>query len=170
MMNPNRYTEKAREAIVAAQEIAEEHSQQQVDAEHLLLALLDQEDGLAPELLRRAGANPADLRAHVQADVERTPKVYGGGQLYLAQTLNRVLRTADDEAKRLKDEYVSTEHLLLGLVETPDGNAGRALRDAGVTKEKLSQALTSVRGSQRVTDQNPEGKYQSLEKYGRDLT
>ncbi|MGD9891996.1 MAG: ATP-dependent chaperone ClpB [Dehalococcoidia bacterium] len=169
-MNPNRYTEKAREAVLAAQELAESHSHQQVDAEHLLLALIDQEGGLAPELLRRMGANPADLRARVVADLERVPKVYGGGQLYMAQNLNRVLRTADDEAKRLKDEYVSTEHLLLGLVEAQDGAAGRALRDAGITKEQVLQALTAVRGSQRVTDQNPEGKYQALEKYGRDLT
>jgi ATP-dependent Clp protease ATP-binding subunit ClpB len=169
-MNPNRYTEKAREAVLAAQELAESHSHQQVDAEHLLLALLDQEGGLTPELLRRMGANPADLRARVAADLERVPKVYGGGQLYMAQNLNRVLRTADEEAKRLKDEYVSTEHLLLGLVEAQDGAAGRALRDAGITKEQVLQALTAVRGSQRVTDQNPEGKYQALEKYGRDLT
>ncbi|MGH2588909.1 MAG: ATP-dependent Clp protease ATP-binding subunit, partial [Dehalococcoidia bacterium] len=168
-MNPNRMTEKAREAIFAAQELAESHNHQQVDAEHLLLALLDQEGGLTPELLRRMGVDPADLRARAVAGLERVPKVYGGGQLYMAQNLNRVLRTADDEAKRLKDEYISTEHLLLGLVES-DGAAGRDLREAGVTKEKLLQALTAVRGSQRVTDQNPEGKYQALEKYGRDLT
>jgi ATP-dependent Clp protease ATP-binding subunit ClpB len=169
-MNPNRLTEKAREAVLTAQELAENSNHQQVDAEHLLLALLDQEGGLTPELLRRMGVNPADLRARIVADLDRVPKVYGGGQLYMAQNLNRVLRAADDEAKRLKDEYVSTEHLLLGLVEAQDGAAGRALRDAGVTKEKVLQALTSVRGSQRVTDPNPEGKYQALEKYGRDLT
>jgi ATP-dependent Clp protease ATP-binding subunit ClpB len=169
-MNPNRMTEKAREALLAAQEIAEERNHQQVEAEHLLLALLDQEGGLVPELVRRMGVNPGDLRGRVVAELDKVPKVYGGGQLYLGQTLNRVMRTADDEAKRLKDEYISTEHLLMGLVEARDGAAGRALAEMGVTREKLLQALTAVRGSQRVTDQNPEGKYQALEKYGRDLT
>src|SRR5690348_12780720 len=100
-MNPNRMTEKAREALLAAQEIAEERNHQQVDAEHLLLALLDQEGGLVPELLRRMNVTPSDLRARVVADLDKVPKVYGGGQLYLAQNLNRVLRTADEEAKRM---------------------------------------------------------------------
>src|SRR5947209_179245 len=129
-MNPNRYTEKAREAVMAAQELAESHSHQQVDAEHLLLALLDQEDGLVPELLRRMGVSLADLHARVTADLERISKVYGGGQLYMAQSLNRVLKSADDEAKRMKDEYVSTEHLLLGLIDARDNAAGKALADA----------------------------------------
>src|SRR5215216_1157029 len=169
-MNPNRMTEKAREALLAAQEIAEERSQQQVDTEHLLLALLDQEGGLVPELVRRMGVEVGDLRSRMVADLDKIPKVYGGGQLYLGQTLNRVLRSADEEAKRMKDEYISTEHLLLGLIEARDGAAGKALAEAGVSREKLLQALTGVRGNQRVTDQNPEGKYQALEKYGRDLT
>jgi len=170
-MNTNRLTEKAREALLAAQEIADERQHQQVDTEHMLLALLGQEGGLAPELIRRAGGNPDDVRRRVDAELERVPKVYGGsGQLYLAQRLNRVMKAAEDEAKRLKDEYVSTEHLVLALVNAQDAPAGQALRSAGVTPERLLQALTSIRGSQRVTDQNPEGKYQALEKYGRDLT
>jgi ATP-dependent Clp protease ATP-binding subunit ClpB len=168
-MNANRLTEKAREAVVAAQELAESNQNQQVDAEHLLATLIDQEGGLTPELLRRMGVDPGEVRRRVQAEIERLPEVYGG-QTYLGQRLSRVLKTADDEAKRLQDEYVSTEHLLLGLVEAQDGPAGRILRELGVTKEKVLQALTSVRGNQRVTDQNPEGKYQALEKYGRDLT
>jgi ATP-dependent Clp protease ATP-binding subunit ClpB len=169
-MNVNRLTEKAREAVLTAQEIAQDHNHQQVDAEHLLLALLDQAEGLTPELLRRMGVDLGELRRRVAAEIAKTPKVYGGGQLYMAQRLNAVLRAADDEAKRMKDEYVSTEHLLLALVDAHDAPAGRLLREMGVTRERLLQALTAVRGSQRVTDQNPEGKYQALEKYGRDLT
>src|SRR6266508_1136836 len=126
-MNVNRLTEKAREAVLAAQEIAQDHNHQQVDAEHLLLALLDQDGGLTPELLRRMGVDPGELRRRVVAEIERTPKVYGGGQLYMAQRLSAVLRAAKEEAKRLKDEYVSTEHLLLALVDAQDAPAGRLL-------------------------------------------
>ncbi|HEY8490857.1 MAG TPA: ATP-dependent chaperone ClpB [Dehalococcoidia bacterium] len=169
-MDVNRLTEKARAALLAAQDLAGERNHQQVEPEHLLLALLDQDGGLVPVLLRHMGTAVEGVRARVTEELDRLPKVYGNTQLYMSQRLSRVLRTADEQAKRLRDEYVSTEHLLLALADPRDGAAARILREAGVTQEAVLQALTAVRGSQRVTDPNPEEKYQALERYGRDLT
>ncbi len=170
-MDINRFTEKAQEALAAAQRRGQRGGQQQVDVEHLLLALLEQEPGLAPSILRKAGVNLEGLRRRAEQEVERLPRVSGGGgdNVYVSSRLNRVLDRAEDEAKQLKDDYISVEHLLLALIE--DGGAtGRLLKELGVSRDRIMGALREVRGSQRVTTQNPEATYEALEKYGRDLT
>jgi ATP-dependent Clp protease ATP-binding subunit ClpB len=169
-MDFNTYTEKAQQAVAAAQTSAERHSNAQVDVEHLLLALLEQQDGVVPQLFAKLGANAQRSQAAIQAEIERLPRAYGT-QTVVSPRLKKVFDAAKSEADRLTDEYVSTEHLLLAIAsETGQGAASRLLRDLGITRDRILQALTSIRGNQRVTDQNPEGKYQALEKYGRDLT
>jgi ATP-dependent Clp protease ATP-binding subunit ClpB len=171
-MDINRFTEKAQEALQDAQRRAQRGGQQQVDVEHLLLALLEQEPGLAPSILRKANIDLDGLRRRAEQEVERVPRVStagGSDHVYVSGRLSRVLNRAEDEAKQLKDDYVSVEHLLLALTE--DGGAtGRLLKEFGVTRDRIMAALKEVRGSQRVTSQNPEGTYEALEKYGRDLT
>jgi ATP-dependent Clp protease ATP-binding subunit ClpB len=172
-MDMNRFTEKAQEALAAAQRQAVRLSHQQVDVEHLLLALLEQEQGLAAPIFQKAGASGDRLKRRVEQELERLPRVSGtwGGpeQVYVTGRLNRLLTQAEDEAKRLKDEYVSVEHLLLAM--TDDGGAtGRLLKELGITRDKLMAGLREVRGHQRVTSPTPESTYQALEKYGRDLT
>ena len=171
-MNINKFTEKAQEAIMAAQRAAEDQNHSQVDNEHLLFALLGQSDGVAAEVVRKLGKDPRQLLQQVEAEIQRMPKQYGGGgQLYVSPRLHATLNLAGQEAERLKDEYISTEHLLIALADDQDkGPSSRILRAAGITRDGIYSVLTSIRGGQRVTDQNPEGKYQSLEKYGRDLT
>src|ERR1700690_1796702 len=172
-MDFNRLTEKAQEAVRAAQSIASRYGNQQMDVEHLLAALLEQADGLAPAILIKAGANVEGLHRRTIQDIERLPKVSGsaGGpdQVYVTGRLNRLFTQAEDEARKLKDEYISIEHLLLAMTDD-GGNTGRLLKEFGVTRERLLTALQEVRGSQRVTSQNPEATYQALERYGRDLT
>ncbi len=169
-MDFNTYTEKAQQAVAAAQTSAERHSNAQVDVEHLLLALLEQQDGVVPQLFAKLGANAQRSQAAIQAEIERLPRAYGT-QTVVSPRLKKVFDAAKSEADRLTDEYVSTEHLLLAIAsETGQGAASRLLRDLGITRDRILQALTSIRGNQPVTDQNPEGKYQALEKYGRDLT
>src|SRR4030088_611598 len=163
-MKLDRFTEKAREALQSAAQEAQERGQQAIEAEHLLLALVRQQDGIARPLLEAAGASIPGLEAALVSRVERLPRVSGGAQPYLSNELSRILDQAEKEAEALKDEYISTEHLLLAAAEHP------MLKEAGVTRTSLLQALRQVRGSQRVTDQNPESKYQALERYGRDLT
>ena len=163
-MRLDRFTEKAQEGLQAAAREAQERGQQAIEPEHVLLALLRQQDGLARPLLEAAGASIPGLEAALVSRVERLPRVSGGTQPYLSSELIRTLDQAEKEAEQLKDEYVSTEHILLAASEHPQ------LKAAGVTRDSLFQALRRVRGSQRVTDQNPESKYQALEKYGRDLT
>ncbi len=164
-MDFNRFTEKLQEAVRAAQGKALRNGNQQVDVEHLLAALLEQEGGLSASILTRAGVNTEALKRRIEGDLERLPKVSGptGGvdQIYVTSRFNKLLTTAEDEAKKLKDEYVSVEHVLLAAVD---------LAELGVTRDRLLQALREVRGSQRVTSQNPESTYEALEKYGRDLT
>ncbi len=171
-MDINRLTEKAQEALRAAQGEAIRLGHQQVDVEHLLLALLDQEGGLATSILDKAGVDAKILRQHVEAELARLPKVSGasGGDVYITGRLNRLLVKAEDEAKTLKDEYISVEHLLLAMIDEKSAAAGRILSEHGLTRDRLMQTLKQVRGSQRVTSQNPETTYESLEKYGRDLT
>jgi ATP-dependent Clp protease ATP-binding subunit ClpB len=170
-MNTNKYTEKAQEAISSAQQIAENNNNTQLDVEHLLMALLDQSEGIAPQILVKLGVDPSQIKTQIKSELDRLPKAYGPVQLYMSPRLKRVFSVAQSEAERLKDEYVSTEHLLVAIVDDQDkGAAGRVLKSHGVTKDSIYQALTSIRGSQRITDPNPEGKYQALEKYGRDLT
>ncbi|MFL6055374.1 MAG: ATP-dependent Clp protease ATP-binding subunit, partial [Actinoallomurus sp.] len=164
-MDPNRLTEKSQEALHDAQTKALRFGHTEVDAEHLLLALLDQPEGLAPRLLEQTGVNIDLLRSEVEAKLNKRPKVTGPGaspgQVYITQRLSRLLDVAEREAKRLKDEYVSVEHLVLALIE--DGVI------KGVSRDQFLQALTKIRGSQRVTSATPEAAYEALTKYGRDL-
>jgi len=169
-MDINRFTEKAQEAFQAANQAALRLGHQQLEPEHLLLALLEQEPGLAVSILRKADVNTESLKSQVIRDLEKLPRVSGSGdQVYLGGRLNRLVANAESEAKKFKDEYVSVEHLLLALL-ADGGAAGRALKDAGVSHDRLMKALQEVRGHQRVTSQNPEATYESLERYGRDLT
>jgi ATP-dependent Clp protease ATP-binding subunit ClpB len=163
-MTSDKFTEKAQQALQGGAELARESGQQAVEPEHVLLALVREEEGVARTLLERAGASAQALEPALVSVIERLPKVSGGGQPYISPALNTALEQAGKEAERLKDEYISTEHLLLALA----GN--KVLKEAGATHDALLQALRQIRGSQRVTDQNPESKYQALEKYGRDLT
>src|SRR5215472_6862126 len=172
-MNLNRLTERSQEALREAQSLATRANNQGVDVEHLMLALLASRDGISAPLLQAAGANGDALRTRLQQEVERLPKVSGPAarpdQVYVTQRLSQLLTRAEDEAAGLKDEYVSVEHLLLAALS--DGGAtGRLLRDQGVTRDTLMDALRKVRGSQRVTSPTPETTYQALERYGRDLT
>ncbi|MFO0814727.1 MAG: ATP-dependent chaperone ClpB [Gemmatales bacterium] len=169
-MNPNKLTEKSQEALQAAQGLALRRRHQQMDVEHLFLALLEQEEGLAPALLAKLGANPKSLVSRLEAELDKTPKVSGGDdQVYVAGRLNRLMANAEDEAKKLKDDFVSVEHLLLAMMNDT-GFTGKMLKEAGLNRDDVMKALKEVRGAQRVTTQNPEGTYQSLQKYGRDLT
>ncbi len=140
-MNPNRLTERAREALVAAQDLAQERNSGQVEPEHLLYALLGQADGVAPQMLRALGLDPAAVLQDVDQALQQLPKVYGG-QLSLSQRLSKALARADEEAKSLHDDYISTEHLLLALAEQTDGPGGKLLARLGVTREKALSALT----------------------------
>jgi ATP-dependent Clp protease ATP-binding subunit ClpB len=170
-MRLDKFTIKAQEALQTAQGMADQLGHQEVLPEHVLAALIDQEEGIIPPLLQKLGVTPRALRTELQQALDRLPKVQGGGgQIYLSQRLRRVLDKAQQEAERLKDEYVSTEHVLMAIAAEGEGAAGRLLRAAGVTEESILKALQDVRGSARVTDQNPEEKYQALERYGRDLT
>jgi ATP-dependent Clp protease ATP-binding subunit ClpB len=173
-MDMNRLTQKSQEALHDAQTRALRFGHVEVDGEHLLLALLDQPEGLVPRLLGSAGADPDQTRAVVEAELGRRPRVSGPGaspgQVFVTQRLSRLLDSAEREAARLKDDYVSVEHLILALVEEGAATAaGRALREQGLTRERFLSALTGIRGNQRVTSAIPEVAYEALEKYGRDL-
>ena len=172
-MDINKLTEKLQEALSAAQSKAVRYSHQQVDVEHLLLALLEQERGLATSILNKANVDVESLRRNIEQELDRVPKVTAPtgepGQVYITSRLNRLLIQAEDESKKLGDEYVSVEHVLLAMTDDT-GATGRLLKQSGVTQERLMQTLREVRGSQRVTSQNPEATYEALEKYGRDLT
>ena len=170
-MRFDKFTVKSQEAIAEAQSITEKMNHQQIDTEHLFKALLDQPEGVVVPLLKKAGIDVPQLRARIEEILEKVPKVYGGGgaQVYLSQALNKVFIKAQEEAGKLKDDFVSTEHLLIGLAEEKGTAAGKLLSESGLTRDLIFKTLKEIRGSQRVTDQNPEGKYQSLEKYARDL-
>jgi ATP-dependent Clp protease ATP-binding subunit ClpB len=170
-MNLNKLTEKAQEAIVAAQRLAEEHHNTQLEPVHLLSALINQEGGVVPAVLEKLNVAPRTLLARVDEAINRLPRTSGPTQLYMSPEFRQVYNLAQDEAERLKDDYVSTEHFLLALADDQDKTpAGQILRAAGVTRDRLYQALQEVRGGQRVTSANPESTYQALERYGRDLT
>src|ERR1019366_5242082 len=158
-MDINRFTEKLQEAIRAAQSLATRYGHQQLDVEHLFASLLEQEGGLAGSILSRAGVNVETLRPRLEQELDRLPKVSGPSgapdQIFVTARLNRHLTEAEDEAKKLTDD---------------GGLSGRLLREYGASRERLMQALREVRGSQRVTSQNPEATYEALERYGRDLT
>ena len=170
MASTTKFTEKAQEAILNAQRETESRNISQFEPIALLLALLDQSDGLVPEILRKLGVDPAAVRRDTATEFERLPKLSYAAQPAPSNSLRKVLQKAEDEAKRMGDEYVSAEHLLLGILDALDTGAAKLLTRFGVTKDRVYEALTQIRGGQRVTDPNPEDKYQALEKYGRDLT
>lgn len=173
-MDTDSLTEKSREALQEAQSLATRMGHTEVDGEHLLLALVGQQDGLVPRLLEQAGAEVDALQSDLERELSRRPKVSGPGagtgQVTITRRLSVLLDAADREAKRLKDSYVSVEHLLMGLAEEGSATAaGRVLARHGITRDSFLTALTKVRGNQRVTSASPEGAYDALEKYGRDL-
>jgi ATP-dependent Clp protease ATP-binding subunit ClpB len=166
----DKFTQKMQEALQAAQDLASQSNHQEITNEHFLLSLLDQSDGITQPLLEKIGVQPDQLRDQLLTELNRKPKVTGASvDLRMSNELRTVLDAAEKEMAKLKDEYTSAEHYLLAL-SSANNPAAKILKDLGVTHAKLMQALQQVRGSQRVTDQNPEGKYQTLEKYGRDLT
>ena len=170
-MRFDRFTLKAQEAVQASQEIANKYNHQAIEPEHVLIALLDQEGGIVPSILQKLGTGPGIVYQQVEAELEKMPKQYGvTAQGYVSPNLKKVFDNAWNEAQRLKDEYLSTEHLLLAISEQKDSSAGRILREAGANKDSIFKALVEVRGSKRVTDQNPEDKYQALKRFGRDIT
>ena len=171
-MNLDKFTTKAQAALSSAQEIARRHSHQELDGEHLLLALAEQNESIIPPLLQKLGVQPAQLQGALERDLAKRPKVQGttSADLFLSPALKKTLDAAQAEAAKLKDDYVSTEHLLLGLMAEGSAGLKRLLQSLGVQRQEVLQALADLRGNQRVTDQNPEEKFQALEKYGRDLT
>jgi ATP-dependent Clp protease ATP-binding subunit ClpB len=170
-MNLNKFTEKAQEAVIAASQLASEMSHAQVEPEHLLVTLVEQQGGVVPSVLRKINVDPAEIGRATRDDLGRQPKAHGGAEPHLSPRLRVVLDAAQANAKSMQDEFVSTEHLLIGLLEEQGKSRSLdVLKARGVTRDRVLEALTSVRGSQRVTDQNPEGKYEALQKYGRDLT
>lgn len=170
-MNLERFTEKAQESIVLARELAIKMDQQQVDSEHLALALVEQEEGLIPRILWMLGVNPDDISRQLNQELERRPKVFGSAatEVYATRRFNQVLIMAKDKAKRLNDEFVSVEHIFMALISEKGGYTSVLLRNYGVTNDTFSEAVKKIRGNQRVTSQNPEMNYQALEKFGRDL-
>jgi ATP-dependent Clp protease ATP-binding subunit ClpB len=170
-MDLNRFTEKAQEAILQAQSLAKEYSHGQIEGEHLLLALLRQSDGVAPQIVQGLGLQPGAMIQQLQGELGRKPKVYGGAtQVGISRELDQTLDRAEKIAGEMRDDFVSTEHLLLALSEDRAGNVARILQAHGLTRDAMLRALTGIRGSQRVTSQTPESTYQALDKYGRDLT
>ena len=172
-MNMNQFTQRSLAAIQGAQELAVEHGNQQIEQEHLLLALLTDEQGFIPQLLSAMGMTVPSFAAAVKAEVEKLPKVSGGGReadkVYVAQDVDRALKAAESAAQSMKDEYISVEHILLGLLDSANSHLKELFRTYQVNREAVMQALASVRGNQRVTSDNPEETYDALKKYGTDL-
>ncbi len=169
-MRLDKFTVKAQEALQAAQSLADRQRHQAIEPEHLLEALLDQREGVVGPVLAKLGARPDAIQQALRAELAKLPAVRGGGGQYLGERLRQALERAEAEAQRLKDDYVSTEHLLLASAQERDGGAARVLAEHGVSAEGIYKALVEVRGTQRVTDPNPEDKYQALQRYSRDLT
>jgi ATP-dependent Clp protease ATP-binding subunit ClpB len=170
-MDINKYTEKAREAVAAAIELARKNNNPQIEPEHLVAALIQQKEGIVPDLLRRMSADPAAIAGAIGDLLAKLPQAYGGSEPGMSPRLRLVTDRAQAEADRMKDEFVSTEHLFIAITdEAGRSPAAQLLKQAGVTPEAIRQSLKSVRGSQRVTSENPESTYQALERYGRDLT
>ncbi len=169
MIDINKFTLKAQEALQKAQQSAGEHGNQQIEPVHLLSALLEDREGLVPSIFKKLGVSSETTHSGAAEEIKRLPKVSGGiGQVYMSQDLNTVLESALASARKLKDEYVSVEHLFLALSESKSA-VGNLLREEGVTAENILKVLKEIRGGQRVTDQSPEGKYEALKRYGRDL-
>ncbi|MCL5781048.1 MAG: ATP-dependent chaperone ClpB [Firmicutes bacterium] len=170
-MDFNRYTQKSREAVSAAQNLAAQRHHQEITGKHLLLALLTQEGGMVPRFLEHAGVNVANLQSQLEDLLRKTPAVHGyDGPLRLGSSLARVFPRAEQEAREMKDQYVSVEHLLLALVEEGESEIKDIFRRVGLTREAMLTSLRAIRGNQQVTGENPEETYEALEKYGRDLT
>jgi len=170
-MNIDRFTDKAQVALASAQGIAARFQHNEIDAEHILMALVEQSEGLIPELLKKVGVDPAVILQQIQAGLAGRPRVTGGdSQVYTSARARQVLAEAENQAKRFKDEYVSTEHLFLAILGLKEGDCARVFRAFGVDSAKVLAALKEIRGSQRVTDQAAEERYQPLEKFGRDVT
>jgi ATP-dependent Clp protease ATP-binding subunit ClpB len=169
-MQPEKFTQKSQEALQTAQSLAREHSHQEIDGEHLALALIGQTESLIPDLLERIGVPVARLKPDLEAELARRHKVQGGGEPYAGSDLKKSLDSAQSEAAKLKDDYVSTEHLLLGLLDGGGASLKKIFARHGLKRDAVLKALAELRGNQRVTDENPEAKFQALEKYGRDLT
>jgi len=172
-MNMNQFTQRSLAAIQAAHTIAQEYGNQQIEQAHLLLALVSDGEGFIPQLLTAAGLTVPSFEAAVKAEVNKLPKVSGGGrrsdQLYIAHDVDKAIRAAEDSAKAMKDEYISVEHLFLGLLECADSNLSRLFHTYNISKETVLSALSKVRGNQRVTTDDPEQTYDALKKYGTDL-
>ncbi len=171
-MNVDKFTLKTQEALQAAKGVAEQRNHQQIDVEHLLFALLMQREGIVIPIIQKLGSNPNLILSQLEAELNRIPRVTGrgAGQVYLSSRLNDILNSAWKEAERLTDEYLSTEHLLIAIADERGGVSSQILQRNGVTKDAIFRVLQEIRGSQRVTDQNPEEKYQALKRYSRDLT
>ncbi len=171
-MRFDKFTQRAQEALANAQEILDEYNHQELDVEHVFLALVRQEDGLVPKILQRLDIMPEAIVRRLQDSLNIRPKVYGAGtaQIYITPRTKKMLALARGEAERMKDEYVGSEHILLAIAEECEGETGKVLREFGLTKEKIYQALQTMRGSQRVTDQDAENKYMALERFARDIT
>jgi ATP-dependent Clp protease ATP-binding subunit ClpB len=169
-MQPEKLTQKSQEALQAAQQLARFYSHQEIDDEHLALALTDQAESLIPDLLERVGVPAARLKPDLEAELARRHKVQGGSEPYAGADLRKALEAAQAEAVKLKDEYVSTEHLLLGLIDAASPSLKKIFAKHGLKHDAVLKVLAELRGNQRVTDENPEAKFQALEKYGRDLT
>jgi ATP-dependent Clp protease ATP-binding subunit ClpB len=173
MVRLDKLTERSQDALQYAHELAESNNNSQIEAEHLLLALLEQEESLGEIILSQMGVDVGSLKEKVKDEISLLPKTYAtdqAPQIYISPALRKVLDSAGKEAQALKDEYLSVEHLLIAIAESKESKAGRMLQGLGVSKDKIYQVLTKIRGTQRVTDQSPESKYQVLEKYSRDLT
>ena len=168
-MRLDKFTIKSQEAVQAALGLAQAKEHQEVGVLHMLLALLEQEGGIVVPVLQRIGANPALIQRQVIEALSKLPRVRGGAEVYLSQALKNLLDSALKEAEEMKDEFVSTEHILVAIVSEKHGEAAKLLTGTGVTREAVLKALVSIRGTQRVTDQMPEDKYQALAKYTRDL-
>jgi len=170
-MNLNKFTQKAQEAVMEAQSLASQHSHSQIEPGHLLLALLRQSDGIVPQVIQKLDVNPREMALSLEGELKKRPTIRGAAaQVGMSRELARVLEEAERAAQRMRDDYASTEHLLLALTGAHGGEATRFLAAHGVTEDAVLRALTSIRGSQRVTSQHPEATYQALEKYGRDIT
>jgi len=173
-MRLDKLTLKAQEAVQEAKNIADKYNHQQIDAEHLLLALVEQSEGIVVPVLQKIGVDVDQLKSRLAEHLSSLPQVYGGGggieQIYITPRLNKTLEKAWQEAQAMKDEYMSTEHILLAIAEEDDPSSPRMLKGMGATKDRIYEALTGIRGGQRVVDQTPEEKYQALERYTRDLT
>ncbi|MBC8002467.1 MAG: AAA family ATPase, partial [Opitutaceae bacterium] len=170
-MQLDRLTIKAQAALQDARNIAQNLAHQEIDGEHLLLALSVQPESLIPDLLQKLGVNATRLKADLDGELARRHRVHGtSSEAYIGQTLKKALDSAESEAKKLKDDYVSTEHLLLGLINEADSSLKKILQSNNLRRDDVLKALVELRGNQRVTDPNPEDKFQTLDKYGRDLT